>query len=138
MPYPDSFPYDILQASPDDSKRKLQERWSRICQEQPELKQEATRALNALRKQTDRLSIDILLISGVPNLETVDQLSAALAAPQYLSGGRTILPFSLGLTDVVDDQSRLYGAFSLAEAPVPSLEHYDMPGEDALVIRFDQ
>jgi hypothetical protein len=138
MSYPDSFPYDILQASPEDSKRRLQERWSRICQEQPELKQEATLALNALRKLTDRLSIDILLISGVPNLEAVDQLSAALAAPQYLSGSHPALPFWLGLTEVVNDQCRLYAPVNLAEAPVASLEHYDKPGEDALVIYFDR
>lgn len=138
MSYPESTPYDILQASPDDSKRKLQERWSRICQEQPELKQPATLALNALRKLTDRLSTDILLISGVPDVDAVDQLSVGLASPEYLSGKRRALPFSLALTEVIDDQSHLYTPFSLAEAPVASLEHYETPGADALVIHFDR
>jgi hypothetical protein len=138
MSYPESTPYDILQASPDDSKRKLQERWSRICQEQPEMKQAATLALNALRKLSDRLSTDILLITGVPNIEAVDQLSAALANPGYITGEHSALPFSLALTDAIDDHSRLFTTFSLAEAPVTSLEHYEAPGEDALVIHFDQ
>lgn len=138
MSYPESFPYDILQASPDDSSRKLRDRWTRICQEQPELTQKATLAYHELRKVFNRLSIDILLICGVPEVEDIDRLSAPLAQPQYLSGSLAPLPFSLALTDVVEDQSRLYSTLSLAESTVASLEHYDTPGEDALVIRFDR
>jgi hypothetical protein len=36
------------------------------------------------------------------------------------------------------DQSHLYATLNLEAAQVAILEHYNTPGEDALVIHFDQ
>lgn len=138
MSYPESFPYDILQASPEDSKQKLAERWTAVCNEHPHLNEEATRAHQELRKAASRLSYDILLISGVPGIEAVDQLCAPLAQPRYLSTGLARLPFSLALTEAAEDQSRLFTPISLIELALTGLEGYETLDAGALPVRFDR
>jgi hypothetical protein len=123
MPYPTRFPYDELDASPDDDRPRLMERLQIIAQQAPERLEKAVEAFNTqLTQHIDRLSCDILLITGVQSPEALPGLAAEIAGRELLPERPAPVRVGLSLTDVSGDPARFYQPVEIDCPAVTDLE----------------
>jgi hypothetical protein len=138
MPYPTQFPYDLLDASPDDTAEKLQQRFMQASRKRRDRVGDVRRAWDELRDTKARLSYDILLITGIATSADFSALTADFAQPEFMSGKVQRPALTLSLTDLGAAPDAPYQP--VARQPMEIIEsgQFTTPPGDLLKIAFDR
>ncbi len=139
MPYPPQFPYDLLEASPDDNDKTLMQRWMKASRGKPRNQaNDLRRAYDELRDPRTRLGYDILLITGIAKPTDVSALAEDFARPQFLSGEVQPPALRLSLTDLGGATEAFYQPVEHQPMEIDELGQFTAPPGDLLRITFDR
>ena len=138
MPYPCRFPYDWLDASPDDSVPILQKKWREATGKRRAEAQPLRIAFDELKKPLTRLSYDVLLVTDAARPTDVTGLVAQLGRPVFLPERAEPPPITLALTDLAGDATDLYQPIQPRDMPITGSKRFAALPPDVLDIPFDR
>jgi hypothetical protein len=138
MPYPSQFPYDLLDATPDDTAEALQQRFMKASRKRRDRINDVRRAWDELRDNKVRLTYDILLITGIATPADVSTLADDFAQPQFVSGKVQQPSLTLSLTDLGAAPDAFYQPVGRQPMEIVESGQFTTPPGDLLKIAFDR
>ena len=138
MPYPSRFPYDWLDASPDDNVPTLQRKWGQATVKRRAEAQHVRVAFDELKKPLTRLSYDVLLVTDAVRPADVTDLVAQLGRLIFLPERAEPPPITLALTDLAGDASDFCRPIPPRDMPITGSKRFAALPPDVLDIPFDR
>ncbi len=125
MPYPARFPYELLNASPDDPLPVLQRKWGQATVKNRGQAQEIKNAFDELKDTRVRLGYDALLVTGVAAPADLGPVTQSLANPALLPALPSAPRITLALSDLAGDPAEHFRPVRgqpLEVSPSPGLD----------------
>ncbi len=138
MPYPTETPYDLLEATPDDTPEVLQQRFMKASRKHRDRIGDVRQAWDDLRNTKIRLGFDILLITGIATQEDVSVLANDFANPQFVEGKVQQPALTLSLTDLGVAPDAFYQPVEHQPMEILESGQFTTPPGDLLKIAFDR
>lgn len=136
--YPSPFPYDLLDASPDDDPPTLRKRWGQAMIKRRNQAVEVGRAFNELLDLGSRLGYDILMIAGIATPAEVSALAATLDKPLPLPDPAEPPPITLAFTALAGDPAEHYRPVQSRSLSLAPSKRFAGLSADALGVVFDR
>ncbi len=138
MPYPTEFPYDLLDAPPDDTPEMLQQRFMKASRKRRDRISDVRRAWDELRDTKMRLGYDILLITGIATADDVSSLADDFANPKFVEGKVQPPSLTLSLTDLGVAPDAFFQPVERQPMDILQSGQFTTPPGDLLKIAFDR
>lgn len=124
MPYPLQFPYELLEATPEDDAITLEKKRTLAMRKRRDQAPEIRQASDELRNPATRLCYDVLLVTDVPAPAEVDAMSGRIAQARYCPERIAPARITLTLTDLAGDPAGLWQTVELRDTPVQGSERF--------------
>lgn len=138
MPYPTQFPYDFLDALPDDDAPTLRKHWGEAMKKRRAQRAEVGKAFQELLDATTRLKYDILLITDVAAPADVSALIARLERPVSLPERAEPPPITLLFTALAGDPSEHDRPPRARSMPITASKRFAELPADVPGVAFDR